>query len=42
MVEFIYLIRMKTGIEFIAEERQRQVTVEGWTAELDDDYNAMS
>lgn len=25
----------KTGIELIAEERQRQVNVEGWTAEHD-------
>ena len=27
---------MKTGIELIAEERQRQIEVEGWTAEHDD------
>lgn len=27
---------MKTGIEFIAEERQRQIDVEGWNAEHDD------
>jgi len=26
---------MKTGIEIIAEERQRQINVEGWTAEHD-------
>lgn len=26
---------MKTGIELIAEERQRQIEVEGWTAEHD-------
>lgn len=26
---------MKTGIEFIAEERLRQIEVEGWTAEHD-------
>lgn len=26
---------MKTGIELIAEERQRQIDVEGWTAEHD-------
>jgi hypothetical protein len=27
---------LKTGIELIAEERQRQITVEGWTPEHDD------
>lgn len=27
---------MKTGIELIAEERQRQIDVEGWMAEHDD------
>lgn len=27
---------MKTGIELIAEERDRQIKVEGWTAEHDD------
>lgn len=27
---------MKTGIEMIAEERQRQIEKEGWTAEHDD------
>ena len=27
---------MKTGIELIAEERQRQIDVEGWNAEHDD------
>lgn len=26
---------MKTGIELIAEERQRQISVEGWTPEHD-------
>ena len=26
---------MKTGIEIIAEERQRQISVEGWTPEHD-------
>ena len=26
---------MKTGIELIAEERQRQIEVEGWTKEHD-------
>jgi hypothetical protein len=26
---------MKTGIELIAEERQRQIEVEGWTSEHD-------
>jgi len=26
---------MKTGVELIAEERQRQIEVEGWTAEHD-------
>lgn len=30
---------MKTGIELIAEERQRQVEVEGWTAKHDKDEN---
>jgi len=28
---------MKTAIELIAEERQRQIEVEGWTQEHDDD-----
>jgi len=26
---------MKTGVELIAEERQRQIEIEGWTAEHD-------
>lgn len=29
---------MKTGIEIIAEERQRQIEVEGWTPEHDDEH----
>lgn len=29
---------MKTGIELIAEERQRQIEIEGWTPEHDDQY----
>jgi len=29
---------MKTGIELIAEERQRQIEVEGFTAEHDKQY----
>lgn len=29
---------MKTGIERIAEERQRQIEKEGWTPEHDDDH----
>lgn len=29
---------MKTGIELIAAERERQITAEGWTAEHDDQY----
>ena len=29
---------MKTGIELIAEERQRQIEVEGWTEEHDAQY----
>lgn len=29
---------MKSGIELIAEERQRQVEVEGWTAEHDAEH----
>ena len=29
---------MKTGIELIAEERQRQIEVEGWTPEHDDKH----
>lgn len=29
---------MKTGIELIAEERQRQIDVEGWTPEHDDEH----
>lgn len=31
---------MKTGIELIAEERQRQITAEGWTAAHDDDHDS--
>lgn len=27
---------MKTGVEFIAEERKRQIEMEGWTPEHDD------
>lgn len=30
---------MKTGIELITEERQRQVTKEGWTPEHDDKHS---
>ena len=29
---------MKTGIELIAEERTRQIAVEGWTPEHDDQH----
>lgn len=29
---------MKTGIELIAEERQRQIEEEGWTPEHDDEH----
>jgi hypothetical protein len=29
---------MKTGIELIAEERQRQISVEGWTPEHDNKH----
>jgi hypothetical protein len=29
---------MKTGTELIAEERKRQLEVEGWTSENDDNY----
>lgn len=29
---------MKTGIELIAEERQRQIDVEGWNAQHDGDH----
>lgn len=31
---------MKTGIELIAEERERQISVEGWTPEHDDNHTA--
>ncbi len=31
---------MKTGVELIAEERQRQIEVEGWTPEHDDSHDA--
>jgi hypothetical protein len=31
---------MKTGIELIAEERQRQIDKEGWTPEHDDTHGA--
>ena len=30
---------MKTGTELIADERQRQITEEGWTAEHDEQHN---
>ena len=30
---------MKTGIEIISEERQRQISVEGWTSEHDDTHS---
>lgn len=30
---------MKTGIELIAEERQRQIEKEGWTPEHDAEHN---
>ena len=30
---------MKTAIELIAEERARQISVEGWTPEHDDKHN---
>lgn len=30
---------MKTGIELIAAERARQISVEGWTAEHDDNHS---
>lgn len=29
---------MKTGIELIAEERERQISSEGWTHEHDDEH----
>jgi hypothetical protein len=29
---------MKTGIDFIKEERERQLNVEGWSSEHDDKY----
>lgn len=29
---------MKTGVELIAEERQRQLDVEGWTVAHDDEH----
>jgi hypothetical protein len=29
---------MKTGLELIAEERARQISVEGWTPEHDDEH----
>jgi hypothetical protein len=29
---------MKTGIELIADERKRQIEVEGWTPEHDDEH----
>lgn len=29
---------MKTGIELITKERQRQIDVEGWTPEHDDEH----
>lgn len=32
--------KVKTGIELIAEERQRQIEKEGWTPEHDDEHKA--
>ena len=32
---------MKTGIELIAEERNRQITKENWTTEHDDEHDKM-
>ena len=29
---------MKSGIEIISEERKRQIEIEGWTAEHDDEH----
>lgn len=29
-----------TGVELIAAERQRQITIEGWTPEHDDEHDA--
>ena len=31
---------MKTGVEIIAEERQRQLSFEGWSDEHDDKYKS--
>lgn len=31
---------MKTGVELIADERQRQMDVEGWTQEHDDAHSS--
>lgn len=31
---------MKTGVELIADERQRQVSEEGWTAEHDKEHDS--
>jgi hypothetical protein len=33
---------MKTGIELITEERKRQIEVEGWTPEHDDEHTDRS
>lgn len=30
---------MKSGIELISQERERQIIAEGWTADHDDDMN---
>lgn len=32
-------MKMKTGIELIADERQRQITKEGWTLEHDKEHD---
>ncbi len=32
---------MKTGTELITEERQRQIDVEGWDSEHDDEHTSM-
>lgn len=34
----IKLLYMKTGIDYIYEERLRQINKEGWTAEHDDEH----
>lgn len=39
MATEIRRLRISTGVSMIADERRRQITVEGWTPEHDDDHD---